>query len=63
MPAKAAPVVLTEAQMDQVAAGQVGFCLVCLNLGLPIALNVLTAESIASAVTGAQGIGVGVGGN
>ena len=61
-PAKAATVVLTEAQMDRVAAGQLGISLVSLNLALPIALNVLTADSIADAATGDQAIDVGTGG-
>ena len=61
-PAKAAPVVLTEAQMDQVAAGQLGICVVCTNLALPIALNVLAADSTATAATGEQTINVGTGG-
>ena len=58
-PAKAAPVVLTAAQMDQVAAGQVGICGVCTNLGVAAALNVLSVGSFAGASTGEQTINVG----
>ncbi len=49
-------VTLTDAQMDQVVAGQVGVCLLaCINLG--IAANVLSTDSTAE--TGPQTINIG----
>jgi hypothetical protein len=60
--ARTGPVELTSAQMDEVTAGQVGVCGVCLNLGIAIAANVLSTGSTAEATTGQQTINVGTGG-
>jgi hypothetical protein len=57
------PVELTSAQMNQVVAGQnVGVCVVCANAGIAAALNLLAANSTATATTGEQTINVGSGG-
>ena len=60
--ARTGPVELTNDQMDEVTAGQVGVCGACVNLAAAIAANVLSTDSTAEATTGDQTIRVGTGG-